>query len=135
MDKALSGSQSAEASSNSFTDLPPIIGADRCAALLQCSKQQVELLADNGTLPAIKFGRGWIFVTSQLIARVAELCDQNRRTPETAAGPEPIATAGSLTSEMPAPAASPVSRASRRSAVQRPARKPGRPRLSFTLPE
>lgn len=54
--------EAAAASSDSIIDLPPIIGSAQCAALLQCSRKQVALLANNGTLPAIKIGRGWIAV-------------------------------------------------------------------------
>lgn len=57
--------------------LPPIIDAEQCATLLRCSKQHVDVLADRGALPATKFGRGWVFVTAQLLAHVAAACERN----------------------------------------------------------
>lgn len=57
--------------------LPPIIDAEQCATLLRCSKQHVEVLADRGELPATKYGRGWVFLTAQLLAHVAAACERN----------------------------------------------------------
>jgi excisionase family DNA binding protein len=58
--------------------LPAFLDADQCAALLRCSKERVEELADRGVLPATKFGRGWIFVAEQLVARIASICEAER---------------------------------------------------------
>jgi len=41
--------------------LPAVIDAEQAATLLQCSKCQVEMLAERGEVPGTKFGRGWIF--------------------------------------------------------------------------
>lgn len=57
--------------------LPPVIDAEQCAALLRCSKPHIDGLADRGDLPATKFGRGWVFVTAQLLAHVAAACQRN----------------------------------------------------------
>jgi len=57
--------------------LPPILDAEQVAALLRCTKGHVETLAERGRLPATKFGRGWIFVTAQVIQCVLEECTEN----------------------------------------------------------
>ncbi len=41
--------------------------AAQCAAVLHCSKDTVEGLAGRGELPATRFGRGWVFVTEQVL--------------------------------------------------------------------
>lgn len=74
------------AASVAASGLEPVIDAQRCAQLLKCSKEHVEALADRGMLPATKFGRGWVFVTAQLLSHVAQRCAANlaadaRRTP------------------------------------------------------
>ncbi|WP_409520579.1 helix-turn-helix domain-containing protein [Melaminivora sp.] len=48
------------------------INADQCAALLQCTPETVEELTRKGELPGVKFGRGWIYVKSDLLAYLAE---------------------------------------------------------------
>lgn len=48
------------------------IDAEACAVLLHCSVERVEDLAGSGELPAMKFGRGWIFVRADLLAYLAE---------------------------------------------------------------
>lgn len=48
------------------------IGSDECAALLRCTSEQVEELARAGEIPGLKFGRGWLFVRSDLLAYLAE---------------------------------------------------------------
>ena len=63
----------------SLTQCPAIIDAEQAAALLHCSKGQIELLAERGQLPATKFGRGWIFVTAQLIQCALTRCAENVR--------------------------------------------------------
>jgi len=58
--------------SASLAQLPPIIDAEQVAALLHCSKGQIEDLAESGRLPATKFGRGWVFVTAQIVYSVLQ---------------------------------------------------------------
>ncbi len=48
------------------------IDSDECAALLRCTSEQVEELARAGEIPGLKFGRGWLFVRSDLLAYLAE---------------------------------------------------------------
>ena len=57
--------------------LPPLISAEQAAGLLGCSKEHVEGMADRGELPATKYGRGWIFVTAQLVFHVSHDCVKN----------------------------------------------------------
>jgi excisionase family DNA binding protein len=64
------------AASVSESKLPLVLDAEQCAALLRCSKQHVEALADAGELPATKIGRGWIFVTAQLLVSLAGRCSR-----------------------------------------------------------
>jgi excisionase family DNA binding protein len=59
---------------------PAIIDAEQAATLLHCSKGRIELLAERGQLPATKFGRGWIFVTAQLIQCALARCAENVRS-------------------------------------------------------
>jgi hypothetical protein len=59
------------------SQLPVIIDAEQAATLLHCSSRQIDFLADHGHLPAKKFGRGWIFVTAQLIHCVLKQCAEN----------------------------------------------------------
>jgi excisionase family DNA binding protein len=48
------------------------IGSDQCAELLRCTPEQVEELARGGDLPALKIGRSWLFVRSDLLSYLAE---------------------------------------------------------------
>lgn len=48
------------------------IDSRECAELLHCTPEQVEELARKGNLPAIKIGRGWLFVRADLLAYLAE---------------------------------------------------------------
>lgn len=123
LDKALAASITASA-------LPPIINAAKCAQLLGCSKEHIDTLADRGELPAAKFGRGWVFVTAQLLVHVAARCAQNAaqwdgRTRSNPADAEPTEVARAW---QDADAKSP--RTADRVVVQPPARRRGRPRLS-----
>ncbi len=72
------------AASLSSSSLPPLIDAEQAAGMLGCSKEHLEELADRGKLPATKYGRGWIFVTAQLIHHVAQDCAKNVRAGEAA---------------------------------------------------
>jgi excisionase family DNA binding protein len=65
------------ASSLAHSNLPPIIDAEQVAVLLHCSKGQVEDLAESGRLPATKFGRGWVFVTAQVVYSVLKESTSN----------------------------------------------------------
>lgn len=48
------------------------IGSDQCAELLHCTPEQVEELARAGDIPALKFGRGWLFIRTDLLSYLAE---------------------------------------------------------------
>lgn len=48
------------------------IGSDKCAELLRCTPEQVEELARCGEIPALKIGRSWLFVRSDLLVYLAE---------------------------------------------------------------
>ena len=61
-----------------LTELPALLDAAQCAALLRCSREHVEELADRGALPATKFGRGWVFPSQQLLEKVASICESER---------------------------------------------------------
>lgn len=48
------------------------INSDECAELLRCTAEQVEELARAGEIPALKIGRSWLFLRSDLLAYLAE---------------------------------------------------------------
>jgi excisionase family DNA binding protein len=54
--------------------LPPVIDSQTCAELLHCSKATVDELAEQGELPATKFGRGWVCHTALLLEYIRERC-------------------------------------------------------------
>ena len=60
----------------------PTLNAAQCALLLHCSQATVEELAARGELPATKFGRGWVFVTEQILevlrTRAAHEADERK---------------------------------------------------------
>ena len=49
-----------------------IISATEVADLLSCTEEQAEELTRRGEIPGTKFGRGWLYVRSDLLAYVAE---------------------------------------------------------------
>lgn len=53
------------------------INAEQCAELLQCTAETVEELTRKGELPGVKFGRGWIYVKTDLLAYLAEKARQD----------------------------------------------------------
>lgn len=59
------------------TLLPPTLDGSECAALLRCSKATVEELAARGEIPATRFGRGWVFVTEQILAHLKARCERD----------------------------------------------------------
>lgn len=68
--------------------LPATMDAAECATLLGCSKTTIEEPAANGELEATRFGRGWVFVTEQILAHVKARCEHEaglRRAREEAA--------------------------------------------------
>jgi excisionase family DNA binding protein len=81
----------------STSGLGPTINAQQASVLLACSEGHVEKLAESGRLPGTKFGRGWIFVTAQLLHYVVAACAANLRAVEaspaelTAGTPPPLA--------------------------------------------
>lgn len=72
------------AASLASAPLPPLINADQAADLLGCSKEHLEGMADRGELPATKYGRGWLFVSAQLVLHVAHDCAKNVRPADAA---------------------------------------------------
>jgi excisionase family DNA binding protein len=60
---------------NQLCHLPVTLDAGQCAQLLRCAKTTVEELCERGELPATKFGRGWIFVSSQIIEYLRARCE------------------------------------------------------------
>lgn len=62
------------------------------AELLQCSEETIESMARNQELPAVKFGRGWIFHRGTLMQTIADMSLQNlKRQP--AATPKAVVMA------------------------------------------
>lgn len=55
------------------------IDTEQCSKLLKCTETTVEELTRNGELPGVKFGRGWIYVKTDLLAYIA---DKGRREAE-----------------------------------------------------
>ncbi len=51
------------------------LDTEQCAELLHCSTSTVEELAGKGELPAAKFGRGWLFVTKQILEMLQARCE------------------------------------------------------------
>src|ERR1700730_6404014 len=66
-----------------ISGLGPVIDAQQASVLLSCSEGHIDRLADSGLLPGTKYGRGWIFVTAQLIHHVVLECAGNIRATET----------------------------------------------------
>jgi hypothetical protein len=87
MDELLPAMASASLSSSG---LGPVIDAKHAAALLACSQEHIERLAECGRLPAKKYGRGWIFVTAQLLHHVIVECASNVTAPEATQAQDPI---------------------------------------------
>ena len=48
------------------------IDAAQCAELLHCTEETAEEMARKGEIPALKIGRGWIFVRTDLLQFLAE---------------------------------------------------------------
>lgn len=51
---------------------PEVISDVECAAMLDCTVDQVRELSGAGELPGFKIGRAWRFIRSDLIAYLAE---------------------------------------------------------------
>jgi hypothetical protein len=58
----------------STSGLGPVIGAQQASVLLACSEEHIERLAESGQLPGRKYGRGWAFVTAQLLHHIVVEC-------------------------------------------------------------
>lgn len=72
----------------------PVIGSDECAALLGCTREQVEEMARAGEIPGLKIGRSWRFVHGDLLAFFAEKARaeaQERRAKRRPQGVQPEA--------------------------------------------
>lgn len=96
-------------------DLPAVIDAEQCAAMLRCSRAHVEELADRGILPGTKIGRSWIFVVQQLLVQLESICEAEQAT--RVAGASKLASRASQ------------ERSTLHIAPVEPARTRGRPRL------
>ena len=48
------------------------IDSDECAKLMHCTSDHIEELARKGEIPALKIGRGWLFVRGDLLAYLSE---------------------------------------------------------------
>jgi hypothetical protein len=71
MDFCIDGSLAAMLSASLTTSgLGTVIDAQQAAALLACSEGHIDRLAESGRLPGRKYGRGWVFVTAQLLHHV-----------------------------------------------------------------
>lgn len=46
------------------------MSVEQVAQLLLCTPEKVEELARTGELPGMKFGRGWVFLRSTLLAHL-----------------------------------------------------------------
>jgi len=66
----------------STSGLGPVIDVQQASVLLACSEGHIERLAESGRLPGKKYGRGWIFVTAQLLHHVVVECAGNLRAAE-----------------------------------------------------
>jgi excisionase family DNA binding protein len=69
------------------------IGSEECAELLRCTSDQVEELARAGEIPALKFGRSWLFVRADLLVYLAEKARaeaQARRAKRQPNAPTPV---------------------------------------------
>jgi hypothetical protein len=77
--------------------------AAECAALLHCTKEQVENLASDGLLPGAKFGRGWVFVRSQILAHVIAECEKNLGRAKTLRPPTDGSVTAKPTARTPVP--------------------------------
>lgn len=64
------------------------IDSDGCGLLLHCDHKTVDELARRGTLPAIKFGKSWIFIRAQVVETVAQMASKQAR--ERAASHSPL---------------------------------------------
>ncbi len=52
--------------------LPPTLTAETAAPLLHCQPEAINLACAAGELPAVKLGRSWLMVTSDLLAYLAQ---------------------------------------------------------------
>ena len=76
----------------STSGLGPVIDAQKASVMLGCSQEHIERLAEGGQLPGKKYGRGWIFITAQLLHHVVVECAGNLRAIEASPGePTPAA--------------------------------------------
>jgi excisionase family DNA binding protein len=76
----------------STSGLKPIIDVQQTAVLLACSEGHIQRLAESGQLPGTKYGRGWIFVTAQLLHHVVAKCAGNLRAVEASSDGATLAT-------------------------------------------
>jgi hypothetical protein len=116
MDFCIDGSLAAMLSASLTTSgLGAVIDAQQAAALLGCSEGHIDRLAEGGRLPGRKYGRGWVFVTAQLLHHVVTESAENVRPVAEAPG-EP----GTTKHEGGQPASPPTGLLKRRGRPRRP---------------
>lgn len=59
--------------------LPQIIGSAEAAVLLGCTPEQLTAEIKAGLIPAVKVGRGWRFVTDQLVDCMRSRAESDRK--------------------------------------------------------
>jgi len=81
-----------------------ILASASVAEMLQCTEEQVELLARQRVLPGLKFGRGWVFPAAALLHVLNQRAIQEMNTPDPEQHPASAARAAvvPVAVEMPA---------------------------------
>lgn len=95
--------------------LPAVLDMATACALLECEQETLAERASRGEVPAVKFGRGWVFPAESFVARLNELAveeaERRRRRPAVRAVIAGNAPAGAPpTLPEPAPVAQPSPR-------------------------
>ena len=57
------------------------LNTKEAAELLFCSEKQIENLARDGMIPAVKIGRSWVFPVEVLMHYINEQARKNLKTP------------------------------------------------------
>jgi hypothetical protein len=101
-----------------------LIDAEQCGQLIGLTKEEVQSKASKGQLPGKKFGRGWRFVTSQIVLFVAAEAAQNLQRRPRGEQPSDEETTRPTTRSVPMAVVE-----------ARPKRGRGRPARKITIPE
>lgn len=70
---------------------PRLLTAAQVAELLECTQQTVEIAARDGRLPAVQFGRPWLFPQDALMEALRHQALANLKTAPTPAASQPEA--------------------------------------------